>query len=587
MSARVASALRRLVRGARDVVVVTLDMAPLFVEILRTASESYLSGRRGTPVHAAHRGDDQQIEVDPMGERIRTIVAAAAAATLCIGLAACSSADSTPEPAGSSAQPGVPVAGGSLTVVIPDAIDGWNPATALQISTYQLIREVTAPLLELSPDGTEVVPGLASAWDYDSTRTHLTLTIDPEAAFSDGTPVMAKDVVFSVEQWMAGESYGPLYSSIIKQAKPAGDKKVVLTLTAPSSALVPILTWSTSAVLPADFGGKSKDAFFAKPIGAGPYAIESESPGDSITLVRNEHFHVGGQPYLDSLTYRVVTDTSQRLVQVASGDAGLADRVPLDSLSTVTGDPQVVKVPSSTLSLVIFNHATGPTKDAHFRRAFSLALDRSGLVSGVYAGDATVATGVLPAVIPGAEGCPTCDWSTYDAAAAKTELASSGYSGDPVDLLVDSSRGVDLLAAQAVVPMLEAAGISARIQQVDSATFLTRLSTGDYTAAIGNYSAMAPTAVDPLSFVAATAFLFSGADVTPAMTAIGGVSAADTTAGQAAAVAPFEQDVYDTTAVAPLLSPAVAAVAAPNVHGLELLPSGLYDAARLWVLPSP
>src|SRR5690606_10791648 len=146
-----------------------------------------------------------------MLQRFRTLVAVSAAAALCAGLAACSGASGAPEPGGSTLQPGVPVTGGRLSVVIPDAIDGRDPALAMQVSTFQLIREVTAPLLELSKDGSEVIPGLAASWAYDDTGTKLTLTLAKGATFSDGTPVTAKDVVFSVEQWKAGASYGPLY----------------------------------------------------------------------------------------------------------------------------------------------------------------------------------------------------------------------------------------------------------------------------------------------------------------------------------------------------------------------------------------
>jgi peptide/nickel transport system substrate-binding protein len=526
-----------------------------------------------------------------MNKRFRFVAVASAAVVVAGALSGCSGQSggaTTPDPAQSgpgtsAAAAGTPVSGGSLTVAIPDSIDGWNPGTAVQVSTYQLIREVEAPLLEVSADGKSVVPGLAASWSYNAAKTALTLTLQPKAAFSNGKPVTPADVVFSVKQWQDGPSYGALYKNFIASAKASGPDKVTLTLTAPSSAVLPILTWSNSAIVPAGFDGMSAKQFYAKPIGAGPFQIESQSGNESITLTRNPHFWNAGHPYLDTLTYHVVADTSQRLLQVQSGAAGLADRVPLDSLDAAGGNDSTVLTPSSTMSVITFAESKAPMNDVHFRKAVSLAIDRAALVKSVYDGHATVATGLLPAAIPGDAGCPSCAWATADVSAAKAELAQAKGAGGTVELLVDSSRGIDLLAAQAIQQMLAAIGLKVQITQLDSATLLTRLSGGDFQMAIGNYSAMAPTALDPLSFLAATGYLFSGGDAKLALGAMMAVSSAATLADQEKAVAGFEKANYDAATVVPLLSPDVASVLGAKTHGLQLLPSGLYDASQLWV----
>lgn len=516
-----------------------------------------------------------------MHTRIRSLLTSTVAAGCLLTVAACGSSGSD----GGAASPqdtGDPVAGGGLVVAIPDTIDGWNPDSAVQASTYQLIREVTAPLLEVSADGQDIAPGLASDWTYDKTGTSLTLTLQPDAAFSDGDPVTPDDVVFSVKQWLSGAQYGALYSNFIKSATAKGDDAVVIRLTAPSSALLSILTWSNSAIVPADFGGMSAKEFYAKPVGAGPFAIESTSD-DEIDLVRNEHYWNAGQPYLDSLTYRVVADTSQRLLQVQSGDVGLADRVPLDSLSTADASSTITSVPSSSMSVIAFNQSTAPMSDVHFRKAVSLAIDRQALIESVYDDKAEVAAGLLPPNVPGDDGCPSCDWTTADPDAAKTELAQAQGADQTVELLVDSSRGIDLLAAQAIQPMLAEVGITVQIKQVDSATLLGRMAGGDYQIAIGNFSAQSPSPVDPLSFITATSYLFTGADPNIPLGALVAVSSAADEDGQVKAVAAFEKQNYDDATVVPLVSPYVSSVSGADVHGLELLPSGLYDAAALWV----
>jgi len=507
----------------------------------------------------------------------RSLTVAVASSTVAALAAACgSSTDSSAE--ASSA----PVRGGSMTIAIPDTIDGWNPDAAVQLATYQLIREVEAPLLEVSPDGQKIQPGLAKSWKYNRAGTALTLHLQPHAAFSNGSPVTAKDVVFSVKQWMAGQQYGVLYSTFLKGATAVGKKVVRLDLTAPSSALLGILTWSNSAVVPAGFGGESAKEFYAKPIGAGPFTIKSSSD-HRIVLTRNPHYWQSGHPYVDSIVYDVVADNSQRLLQVRSGQASMADRVPTDFLATVARPDTVVSVPSSSMSVLTFGEKSGPTANVWFRKAVSSAIDRAALASSVYDKKAAVAQGLLPPQVPGSSGCGTCHWSSYDPAAAKQALTKAGHVNGPIGLLVDSSRGIDLLAAQAIQPMLQAVGINVQIQKVDSATLLTRLAGGDFSMAIGNYSAQSPTGVDPLSFLAATQYMFTGASTTPVLTSLGAVSAAKSPTAQRAAMAGFEKQNYENATVVPLVSPYVSSVLGPKTHGLALRPSGLYDASTLWV----
>ena len=257
--------------------------------------------------------------------------------------------------------------------------------------------------------------------------------------------------------------------------------------------------------------------------------------------------------------------------------------MPTDNLSAVDDSSTVVSVPSSSMSLISFAQSAAPMNDVHFRSAVSLAIDRQALVDSVYEGKASLAAGLLPDNVPGDEGCPTCDWSTFDPDAAEAELAQADGGDQTVELLVDSARGIDLLAAQAIEPMLADVGIDVQIKQLDSATLLSRLATGDFQMVIGNYSAQAPTPVDPLSFIAATGYLFTGADPNIALGALVAVSSASNLADQTKAVAAFEEQNYDAMTVVPLLSPNVSSVTGAGTNGLELLPSGLYDAAALWV----
>jgi peptide/nickel transport system substrate-binding protein len=470
--------------------------------------------------------------------------------------------------------------GGEVTILIPDAIDGWDPAFAVQLSTWQILKEVSEPLLRISADGSALAAGLASEWTYDPVAMTVTVTLQDDAAFSDGTPVTSADVVFSADLWKAGPLYGPSYAGILSVEAP-DPQTAVFSLAAPDSSFAALLSWPTSAITPTDFGGMTAEAFYAEPIGAGPFMIESEKLGEEIVLSRNPNYYAPDAVHLDRVTYRIVGDNNQRLVQLEGGTADLVERVPLD-LVTQIREAIVTEVPSASVSMIGFNAGASPTENADFRRAVSLSIDRTALIESVYSGKAEPNNGVLPAALPGSTGSTT-DWGVLDIPAAEAALAASGYDGSPVEFLVDSSRGIDLLAAQAIQPMLQAVGIETNIVTVDSATFLGRLGAGETTLFIGNYSAGSPTLNDPLGFILVTSTLFTGFESPLLLEAMGAVAAAVDPTDSSAAITAYEDDMYANTFVAPLLSPWVVGAHAERLHGFGLTPYSFYDLRSLWV----
>ena len=108
-----------------------------------------------------------------------------------------------------------PQSGGTLTVSVPSLPATWDPDSATTAASAQLVRDVEAPLLQLTPHTQQAAPGLARSWKYDASRTRLTVGLRPKAAFSNGRHVTAKDVVFSVDQWLKGPEHGSFYSGLI------------------------------------------------------------------------------------------------------------------------------------------------------------------------------------------------------------------------------------------------------------------------------------------------------------------------------------------------------------------------------------
>ncbi|WP_033289814.1 ABC transporter substrate-binding protein [Amycolatopsis jejuensis] len=475
-----------------------------------------------------------------------------------------------------------PARGGTLAVAVSDVPDSWNPQEAQLVSSYQVFAQVFAALLRTSPDGKQLLPGLASSYQYDPAKKTLTFTLDPAAKFSTGAPVTSADVKFSFGLWRAGELYGSYFESVHDVLTP-DPHTAVFELSAPDKALIGILATSNAAIFPVDYGGKTAEEFWKQPVGAGPFAIESQVPSQSINLTRNEHYYRPGLPRLDKLDYKFVTDSNQQLLQFQSGQLDLVNNVEAE-LAGQYQQGQTHSTPSSGVSVLVTQASAAPLDNPKLRKALTLAIDHRALVEGGYVGHARQATSLLPQVVPGVASCAGCDWGQTDLAKAKQLVAESGYTGAPLHLIVSSDAGgPEKLAAQAIVPMAKAAGINVEVTPVPSSTLLDKLGKGDFQLGMFTYSALAPSPLDPLGYIASSGFLYSKADQAPIDKVLATVHAAADDPAVTDAVKQFEQYAYDSTAVIPLAVPDMTYAVSDKVHGFVPSPYEVFTADELWV----
>ncbi|MGW0877932.1 ABC transporter substrate-binding protein [Streptomyces sp. NPDC002740] len=492
-------------------------------------------------------------------------------------LSGCGSGSSASSPSRDSTAP--PKRGGTLTTALGSAIDTWNPQKALATQSFRVFPQVYASLLRATPDGKKLLPALASSYKADLAAKTLTFTLNPEAKFSDGTPVTSADVKFSEGLWSKGELYGSYFSSI-KSVETPNATTVVFNLSQADETLPAVLSTANAAVFPDKYGGRTADAYWNEPVGAGPFMISMEAVGRSITLTRNPHYYRPGLPYLDGMEYKEAADGGQQLLQFQSGAVDVVNGVELDAAAQYPED-SIVGAPSSGVSVLTTNTKSGPLKDGRLRKAIALAVDYKKLVAGGYVGEASKATSLLPQQVPGVTKCATCTWSTTDLAEAKDLVEQSDYNGQNIELIVSSDSGPGKLAAQALVPMLAEAGVQVSVNPQPTSSLIDRLGKSDFQLGLLTYSALAPTPIDPLGFLGATGVVFSQSDPGPADTALAAVHAASTPDEVETAVQAFEATANESYAVIPLAVPNALDAVADRVQGFVAAPYQTYCADEL------
>ncbi|WP_234359287.1 ABC transporter substrate-binding protein [Plantactinospora sp. BC1] len=346
---------------------------------------------------------------------VRRFVAVAAAGGL-LAVASCSS----------STAPGASTAAGDTFVVAtggePDTL---NPVLNYGVDGASLIFDG----LVARDAQNRLVPGLATELPTVSTdgRT-VTAKLRDGVLFHDGTALTAADVVFTYRTVL-----DPKVDSTLRS-----DLEMLASVEAPDPATVvfrlkyayaPFLQRLTLGIVPAkalDGQDVNKAGFNRKPVGTGPYQVESWTPGDRLVLTANDRYFAG-KPTNRRLVVAFVADDNIRAQRMRAGEFDVAELAPKLAAGFDGGAGyRVERVPTADYRGVMLPMGNPVTADPAIRRALNLAVDRAAMVTGVLGGAGEPAHGPVPPTSEFAEpavvGKPTAD-----PAAATALLDAAGW----------------------------------------------------------------------------------------------------------------------------------------------------------------
>ena len=402
-------------------------------------------------------------------------------------LAACSSASSSGASgttASGATAGGAAKRGGTLSFGRQTGPTQLDPANSIVEGDVYTLDKIFEPLYITNPAG-QLVPWLAQGYTISSDGKTYTFALRPGVKFSDGTPLTADDVVFSIQR-AASDKNGPLsfLDFAIKSLKADGDSSVVATLSQPWAPFLSDISVFANAILPKDFGGKSESAFFASPVGTGPFTLQSFTKGGNVSLARNPNYWQAGKPYLDAVDFVYIDDDNQRVLQLKSGQVQVISAVPAVQVAALQGDSSVTlkEFGSWAVDLLFFNEKVPQFADRHVRRAISYALDIPAIAKATTYGTAQPGGSFFPPTLQYYKNVPTL---SYNLASAKAELAQSKYPhGFSFTLLVSSGNSQYVAAATIIQQQLKALGITVTLSQLDDAAFHTAFEAFNYQAMI-------------------------------------------------------------------------------------------------------
>jgi len=430
--------------------------------------------------------------------------------------------------------------GGAMQVAAPQALVSLDPlspslgdqeAAALvfeapfRLDAAGQPRALLATALDPPPPG----QGLAPA--------HARLRLRGDLKFQDGRPLRAADVAASLARGLrdpGGWMLGP-----IRSVRAAGDDQVEIELARPAPDLALLLASPAALVTP---GGSPPGA---RPIGSGPFAVESLKAGESARLVANPAC-AAGRPYLDLL---VIRSFASRVEESQSYEAGA-----LQVGRQLTGNARRATLdgPATQVGWLAIGRELGDEAAVALRAGLQLGVDRERLRRLVRERSAPVASAPRGA----------------DLAAARAHIERALPGARRLQVIVDRSRFDDKAVAGRLLVELSRLGVELGIEVLDPVDYQQRLAQGRYALALG--LSAPPLPGEGFGELAALAVV-------------------DPAAARAAlAKAPSAAGVDLTSSrLLPLYRRAARVVVAPEVRGVQLDAASRPELADAWLKTSP
>lgn len=394
----------------------------------------------------------------------------------------------------------------NLTIGMTNAPAGFNPLFNPDIAGQFTLRFMYDTLLGM-PEPNKFTPQLADSFDTQDNQT-FTIKLNEKAKWSDGQPITAEDVVFTlntianpnvettkgsyicmldgvnnVGKLESGDKIPGLEAkdehTVVLRTKRPVDPNYIKSMLGFEVYIIPKHVFEK--INPADIG--TSDAVTKPTVTSGTYKFVDYKTNDHVELASNDEYYKG-TPKLKKVFLKVMNGTNL-VTELKSGNVQLAASggigvIPIKDLDVLKKDSKLdVKTAPSLNTQYLEINNQNPSFNVKFRRAVTMAINRQQLCDDLYKGTAqlvpTVYTLVSPVYDKSVAPLP------FDVEKAKAELAASGFdTSKEITLQVPIGNVLREQSADLIQQNLQAIGLNVKQQKLDFPSVLANAKKGEY-----------------------------------------------------------------------------------------------------------
>ncbi|XKG62395.1 ABC transporter substrate-binding protein [Mesobacillus maritimus] len=337
-------------------------------------------------------------------------------------------------------------------------------------SSYVPLRAgITETLVRLDEENLTVEPWLAESWEGDD-GINWTIHLREDVTFHNGREMDADAVKASLERAIT-ESIAMKNALKIGEIKAEGYTLEIKT-TEPFPEFISELVNPNVSIIDV-----TEEDILNKPIGTGPFVLETFMPGSRLELKRYDQYWDGASN-LDSVTFSFNEDANARSLALKSGQVDIVYRPEVESLETLKEIEGIHVESTATFRVhqMTMNMQRESLRDVNVRRAVDALIDRQEIVDSILLGNGEAAVGPF---LPSLPFAPTYEWRESGAELAVEHLKKAGYTlengkmqkdGEALTLtLLTYPARADLpLIAQVFQSDAKQIGIDVNIKQIDT-----------------------------------------------------------------------------------------------------------------------
>ncbi|KKB11300.1 hypothetical protein VE25_13365 [Devosia geojensis] len=370
----------------------------------------------------------------------------------------------------------------ALIVRFYDDPAGFDPANIFRIENENIAFNIFSGLTTYDGVTGELIPDLAESWETDDNITwtfHLRKGVQWQQGYGEFT---AEDVIYSFNRILDPATASPYASELsgIESMEAPDPHTLVITLSAANgNFLHTVANYHQGQIVKREAIEAAGDQVRWKPVGTGPYYLESIDVNSQIVLKRHEDYYKGPAP-IETLDFQIIKDDATAAIALRNGEIDLLMRQGREEqLQTLEAEGfKMNTVGNYAVSLKVLNLEDPILQDVRVRQAIAHAIDYPSITAAIAPSlQAPAYSILLPWMDVFSEAAPRYE---YDPEKARALLAEAGYAdGFTLKVLGTSAQGVSE-QQQFEIDYLSQVGINMELELVDTPTYNQRRNAGDF-----------------------------------------------------------------------------------------------------------
>jgi peptide/nickel transport system substrate-binding protein len=427
-------------------------------------------------------------------------------ATLLLLLCVACGGKETPQKAPTAAAAAIgdttPQDGGTLNRRFDVDVVTLNPLISTNRYDRMVAQYLFTPIVNIDRN-LQPIAGLAESWKIADDGLLYTFELNPKATFTDGTPVRASDVIFTLARIKdpaseAVQIAGNFQFLDLARTRAVDDHTVEVAFTQPLAAQ--LLSFNDVLIIPEHVYGKGdfRKDFNSMAVGSGPYRLVRHVPGKEVVVERRADYW-GERPHIQTVVIKMIGDHGVAFNALRRGDID-ETMIASDTWVREQNNPELTKTIAfqrfytNNYNFVAWSNRHPILGDKRVRRALAMCIPVEPIVNDLYHGTARAMSG--PFTPDSWAFNPTVPVIRHDIEAAKQLLATAGWTDSNADGVVDrngkkfqisiisiagSATGAQVV--QMIQSELKKAGVQVDIQSMDGASAIQRILSGNFDSA--------------------------------------------------------------------------------------------------------